>query len=291
MIAFGPVPSRRLRRSLETNNFPPKICSYAFVYCQLDRSIKMRIEPQVYYLLQHIFREVIQKIEQVRKDQQWIDYLTFVLEGEPMLDINLGKKIELLCKLKTSIAVMTNSSLIWGENVRTELLNADWVSVKLDSVTEATWRKINRPHHTLRPEAILDGIHWFTDQFKGELVTETMLVEDVNDNPEKFQQIAEYLARIELSVAYLAVPTPPPAESYAVGPKEEKINRAYQIFKDKIPQVELLIGYEGNAFAFTGNLEEDLLSITAVHPMRADAVDSFLKRSQSDWLIVHKMVQ
>jgi len=290
MIVFGPVPSRRLRHSLGINNIPPKICSYACVYCQLGRTIKMRIERQAYYPPEQVLQEVRQKIGQVRENKQPLDFLTFVSDGEPTLDINLGKEIELLRELEIPIAVITNSSLIGREEVREELLKADWVSVKVDSVTETTWRKANRPHHTLHLQNLLDGIMNFAGQFKGKLVTETMLVKEVNDDQKELQQVSEYLAQIEPSVAYLAIPTRPPAESYAVAPAEEKINQAYHILRQKIPQVELLIGYEGNAFAFTGNVEEDLLSITAVHPMRADAVNGFLERSNSDWLIVHQMV-
>jgi wyosine [tRNA(Phe)-imidazoG37] synthetase (radical SAM superfamily) len=291
MIVFGPVPSRRLGRSLGINNIPPKICSYACVYCQLGRTIKMRIEREAYFRPQQLFQEVSQKIEQVRKGGHSIDFLTFVPDGEPTLDINLGKEIELLRKLEIPVAVISNSSLIWREDVQEELLKADWVSVKVDSVIETTWRKINRPHHTLNLATILKGINEFANQFKGELTTETMLVNTVNDDLEELEQISEFLARIKPSVAYLTIPTRPPAESYAIAPEEGKINQAYQIFKDKILQVELLLGYEGNAFAFTGNIEEDLLSITAVHPMRADAVDKFLKRSRNDWSIVRQMVE
>ncbi len=291
MIAFGPVPSRRLGRSLGINNIPPKICSYACVYCQLGRTIKMRIGRQAYYPPQQIFQEVQQKIERVRKGGQSIDFLTFVPDGEPTLDMNLGKEIKLLRDLEIPIAVITNASLIWREDVREELLKADWVSVKVDSVTEDTWHKVNRPHHTLHLETILVGITTFADQFKGELTTETMLVNKVNDDLEELKQISEFLALIKPSVAYLTIPTRPPAESYAVAPEEEKINLAYHIFKNKIPRVELLIGYEGNAFAFTGNVRNDILSITAVHPMREDAVDSLLKRAGSKWSVIRTMIR
>lgn len=57
-----------------------------------------------------------------------------------------------------------------------------------------------------------------------------------------------------------------------------------------IDQVEYLIGYEGNAFSFTGNIKEDLLSITAVHPMREDAVSEFLAKAGADWTIVNSMI-
>ncbi len=53
---------------------------------------------------------------------------------------------------------------------------------------------------------------------------------------------------------------------------------------------EYLIGYEGNAFAFTGNIEEDLLSITSVHPMREDAATEFLERAQKEWCVVEELV-
>jgi hypothetical protein len=82
----------------------------------------------------------------------------------------------------------------------------------------------------------------------------------------------------------------PPAEEWVQPPVEEVINRAYQTFSDAVDRVEYLVGYEGNAFAFTGNVEEDLLSIAAVHPMREDAVDEFLARAGADWEVVRRLV-
>jgi wyosine [tRNA(Phe)-imidazoG37] synthetase (radical SAM superfamily) len=73
-------------------------------------------------------------------------------------------------------------------------------------------------------------------------------------------------------------------------PGEEAINQAYQILSEKVEQVEYLIGYEGNAFAFTGSVEEDLLSITAVHPMREEAVSEFLALAGADWPVVRKLI-
>jgi len=65
---------------------------------------------------------------------------------------------------------------------------------------------------------------------------------------------------------------------------------AYQIFNERSINVEYLIGYEGNAFAFTGNVEEDLLSITSVHPMRKDAVSELLSKANADWNIIEKLI-
>jgi wyosine [tRNA(Phe)-imidazoG37] synthetase (radical SAM superfamily) len=291
MISFGPVPSRRLGRSLGINNIPPKVCTYACVYCQLGRTINMQAERQPFYEPEEILRDVRSKVEKAREAGEPIDYLTFVPDGEPTLDINLGYEIELLRPLGIKIAVITNSSLMWREDVREELTKADWVSLKMDSVQQETWRKVNRPHGTLRLESILDGALQFASDFKGELATETMLVRGVNAGDGQIRDTAGFLARLEPAAAYLAIPTRPPAEEWVQPPVEQVINRAYQTLSDTAGRIEYLVGYEGNAFAFTGNVEEDLLSITSVHPMREDAVDEYLARAGADWAVVRQLVR
>jgi wyosine [tRNA(Phe)-imidazoG37] synthetase (radical SAM superfamily) len=290
MIAFGPVPSRRLGRSLGINNIPPKVCTYSCVYCQLGRTIKMQVERSAFYEPEEILRDVQTKVERAKEAGEPIDYLAFVPDGEPTLDLNLGREIELLKPLGIKIAVITNSSLIWREDVREDLMEADWVSLKMDSVRAEGWRRINRPQGTLQLTAILDGALKFAQAFRGELATETMLVEDVNEGDDHISEVADFLARLRPASAYLAIPTRPPAEEWVQLPSEEVINRAYHILSERVNQVEYLIGYEGSAFAFTGNVEEDLLSITSVHPMREDAVSEFLARAKVDWPVVHKLV-
>jgi wyosine [tRNA(Phe)-imidazoG37] synthetase (radical SAM superfamily) len=181
MIAFGPVPSRRLGRSLGINNIPPKICTYACVYCQLGRTIKMRVERAAFYEPEEILRDVRGKVEKARRAGEAIDYLTFVPDGEPTLDLNLGRAIDLLKPLGIKIAVITNSSLMWHEDSREALMQADWVSLKVDAVREDIWRRVDRPHGTLQLASIQDGILGFAKTYTGHLVTETMLVEGIND--------------------------------------------------------------------------------------------------------------
>jgi wyosine [tRNA(Phe)-imidazoG37] synthetase (radical SAM superfamily) len=290
MIAFGPIPSRRLGRSLGINNIPPKVCTYSCVYCQLGRTMKMRVEPSVFYEPEEILRDVRNKVERTKEAGEPIDYLTFVPDGEPTLDINLGREIELLRSLGIPIAVITNSSLIWRQDVRQDLMRADWVSLKMDSVQEEVWHRVNRPHGALQLTSILDGALEFAEGFKGDLTTETMLVEGVNDGNDHIREVAAFLARLKPAMAYVAIPTRPPAEKWVRAPNEEVINRAYQILDKSVDHVEYLIGYEGNAFASTGNVEGDLLSITAVHPMREDAVGHFLARAGADWEVVRRLI-
>jgi len=290
MIAFGPVPSRRLGHSLGINNIPPKLCTYSCIYCQIGRTLNMRIKREVFYNPEKILNEVEHKVKEAMGRGEQIDYLTFVPDGEPTLDINLGKEIGLLKKLSIKIAVISNSSLIWRKDVRDDLSKADWVSLKVDAVNYDIWRMINRPYGTLEPDKILEGLSDFSDTFNGELATETMLIQDINDNIEELKCIADFISQLNLKKSYISIPTRPPAEEWVKSATEHSINIAYQIFKEKSIDVEYLIGYEGNAFAFTENVEEDLLSITSVHPMREDGVNEFLTKANADWNIISKLI-
>lgn len=289
-IAFGPVPSRRLGRSLGINNVPPKSCSYSCLYCQVGRTLGTKVVPQVFYRPEEILDSVQSQLQKVRDIHEPVDYLTFVPDGEPGLDINLGKSIELLRPLGIPIAIISNASLLWREDVRSATSQADWVSVKVDSVEETVWKRLNRPHEALQLADILEGIRRFSREFTGDLVTETMLIEGVNDSNDHVARTAEFIHEIGVAKAYLAIPTRPPAEPGIHGPDEDAVNNAYQQLASRVPQVEYIIGYEGDAFTFTGDIRHDLLSITAVHPMRESAVRSLLNKAQAGWEVIDNLL-
>ena len=290
LIIFGPVPSRRLGQSLGINNIPPKICTYSCVYCQLGRTLHMQVEREAFYKPEEILRAIEKKVKDVKDKEEHIDYLTFVPDGEPTLDINLGKEIELIKPLGIKIAVITNASLIWQKDVQDDLCGADWVSLKIDAVSEDIWRRVNRPHKSLQLDKVFQGIIEFSRTFEGELATETMLIQDINDNTQDIEKTANFIAGLRNVKSYISIPTRPPAEKWVKPANEHTINKAYQLFKEKSVTTEYLIGYEGNAFAFTGNIEEDLLSITSVHPMREEAVNEFLKKAKANWVVIEKLI-
>ena len=290
-IIYGPVPSRRLGHSLGINNIPPKICSYSCIYCQLGKTMNMRVEREHFYEPEEIANSVKDKLEQVREKGEPIDYLAFVPDGEPALDANLGKEIELLKSFGIKIAVITNASLIWREDVRQDLQKADWVSLKVDAVSKEIWRRIDRPQKLLSLDKILAGMLKFSDIFKGELVTESMLIQNINDNRQELERTADFLTELNPDKSYLAIPTRPPAKKMINAASEKAINLAYQIFTERLSNVEYLIGYEGNAFAFTGNVEDDLLSITSVHPMREEGVAEFLKKANAGWDTIKELIK
>jgi wyosine [tRNA(Phe)-imidazoG37] synthetase (radical SAM superfamily) len=289
-LAFGPVPSRRLGQSLGINNIPPKFCSYSCVYCQVGRTIQTEIEPREFFRPQDIRQAVTARVEAVRQAGERVDYLTFVPDGEPTLDVNLGVAIDSLRPLGIPVAVISNGSLLWREDVRARLGKADWVSLKVDTVDEALWRRINRPCAALSLPLMLDGMLRFAEHFGGELATETMLVAGMNDHPECVAAVADFVARLKPDMAYLAIPIRPPAESNVRSPPEETIVQAYALFKSRLANVECLTGYEGDTFPCTGDAESDLLNITAVHPMREESVRQFLMNAGLDEDFAERLV-
>ncbi len=290
MRVYGPVPSRRLGRSLGVNNIPYKICPYSCVYCQIGRTNRLHTERRIFYQPEEIVREVEDKIEKHRNMGEHIDYISFVPDGEPTLDKNLGAVLQSVKSLGIKTAVITNASLIWREDVREDLFKADLVSLKVDAVTEGIWKRINRPRGTLELQRILQGSIDFAGQYDGICLTETMLVKGVNDDKDSISEIADFLARLKPDRAYISIPTRPPAEKGVYPPGEETVNLAYNVFSGRLGDVEYLIGYEGNAFAYTGNVEEDLLSITSVHPMREEAVREFLSKAGTGWDTVEELI-
>ena len=290
LIAFGPVPSRRLGQSLGINNIPPKSCTYSCIYCQLGRTSNMCVKRQIFYKPKQIQTHVEKKVNEAKRNNEPINFLTFVPDGEPTLDNNLGVEIDLLKPLGFKIAVITNASLLWMKNVRYDLREADWVSVKIDAADSDIWKRTDRPHGSLKLGEILEGIIEFASVFKGKLVTETMLIQGVNDEKENIENIAAFITELKPAKSYLSIPTRPPAEKRVKPATEHTINLAYHIFKEKSIDVEYIIGYEGNTFAFTGDIEEDLLSITSVHPIRKDGMQELLKKACADWTVVEKLI-
>ncbi|MCM8803653.1 MAG: radical SAM protein [Candidatus Omnitrophica bacterium] len=274
-IVFGPVPSRRFGKSLGINNIiQPKKCSYSCIYCQIGKTEYYEIERKEFYKPEEIKRQVRKIIESL-KDKE-IDYISFVSDGEPTIDINLGKEIEILKEFGIKIAVITNSSLIWRNDVRDDLKKADSVSLKIDTVTEETWRKINRPYKKIKLQQILEGIEIFSNEFKGELLTETLFIKNINDCEKEIEKIGDFLKKIKPTIAYIGYPTRPPTEKWVEIPEKEKIDFAYIIFKNKGINVKI-IEKKGEEFGFTGNLIEDILSIISVHPMSQKEMEKFLK--------------
>ena len=290
MISFGPVPSRRLGKSLGINNIiSPKVCSYSCIYCQVGKTRHPSLTRQSFFMPEQILRETEEHLHKLRAEDM-PDYLTFVSNGEPTLDINLGKSIEVLKGLGIPVAVITNSSMLSDPQVRLELLQADWVSLKVDAADAATWLTVNRPAEGLNFESLLEGLKLFAAEFKGELRTETLLCSGINDSQENLSGVAEIISSLEPGKAYISIPIRPPAEKGVMPPGAETVTLAWHLFSEAGIETELLTGFEGVDTGFTGNIFEDILNITAVHPLREDSLNELLLKNGAAFSIVESLL-
>jgi len=250
----------------------------------------MPLERQEFYPVEQILAEVGQKVTEVAEAGKKIDYLTLVPDGEPTLDLNLGKIIRELKQFGIPVAVISNASLIDRLDIQQELMEADWVSLKVDSVDEAVWRKINRPHRRLSLPIILEGMLAFKQKYPGKLVTESMLVAGLNDNERTTRQLCNFLLELQPSISYLSIPTRPPAEAEVTPPSPEALQEIIEICSEQVPFVELLFESEVGDFVSTGNLKEDILSITAVHPLREEPLRAMVSAAGGTWRVVEDLL-
>jgi wyosine [tRNA(Phe)-imidazoG37] synthetase (radical SAM superfamily) len=276
---FGPVPSRRLGRSLGINNIPGKQCSYSCGYCQAGRTTCLRESREAFYPPAVIRADVEEALNAVRAKRIDVDYITFVPTGEPTLDTGLGRAIELIKPLGVPVAVFSNASLLWRGDVRDELMLADWVSVKIDAADEVTWRRINRPHGHLLFARLLRGVRAFSRHFGGTLVTETMLVAGLNDAPDAVDAVAWEIAALQPAEAWLGVPVRPPAERWVRAPSAERFDRALEIFLRHTPDVHPLLHYDEAPWRVLDAEGQQLLAMSAVHPLRESELDEILRAS------------
>ncbi len=290
MEIFGPIPSRRLGRSLGINNIPPKSCSYYCTYCQVGPTENTEIQLRHFYGSEYLVKQVTEKVQQLQKQGETIDYLSFVPDGEPTLDADLGTTIDQLRPLGIKIAIITNASLIELPSVRETLKKADWLSIKIDSVNPKIWQRINIPHSSLKLDNILKNILSFSTEYSGTLVSETMLIKDRNVDERSAYEIADFIQQLNPKTAYFLIPTRPPAVSSIRPPDSKELQQFYNIISQKLTNIEYLTGYEGNLYSSTGNVAEDVLSITAVHPMREEAIRELLEKHKVNWSVIEELI-
>ena len=273
---YGVVPSRRLGKSLGVNVIPRKTCSYSCVYCQLGRTTNKTIERRSYFPKKDILEEIVKVVKETEKSGKSFDYITFVGEGEPTLCKDLGWLIE-KSKEFGKVAVITNGSLLFDEDVRNELAECDVVIPSLDAADQKTFLRINRPIR-LSIDKIIEGMIEFRKIFRNELSIEVMLVKDYNDSNAVLSKIKNALERINPDKVYLMTFTRPPAEKVEPA-SNSRLLQAYSIIGEKL-NVELIINPEQGEFWI--NSLDDLISILKRHPMRKDQIEEFLKKLNLD---------
>lgn len=290
MIPFGPVPSRRFGKSLGINNLSTvKTCTYSCIYCQLGRTKNLCATRRSFYSPETFSRNVSNHMNKV-KSKNDPDCITIVPDGEPTLDIKLNEEIRLLKKFNLPVNIITNGSLLFDKEVREAVNLADQVCVKVDTLQQKTWKKINRPSKFIDFHQYLNGVQAFSQSYKGQLYTETMLVDSLNDAQNELIPTAAFLTQLKPATSFLLIPTRPHAERYVKAPQIFRLLEAQKIFFKYGLKTELLNEFEGDNIGITGNAYEDILSISAVHPIREDVMKKLLEKNNSDKQVLESLI-
>ena len=264
---YGPVPSRRLGKSLGISPIPDKTCNYTCVYCQLGRTTHFTNSRQLFYPVEEILEEVKVALEQERD----IDFITIVGEGEPLLYKGLGSLIAHIKQLtSTPIAIITNGALLSEEEVRKDILQADVVLPTLDAYSEKQFRKINRPHKEIKLAMVIEGLKEFQKIFQNQIWLEVMLVKDLNDDITSIKEIKKIIDQINVDRVYINVPIRPPAESWVEIPPSNRLIIAQEILEaESIAHFEdLLI----ESVDRESSPNEQILNILKRHPLRNEQI-------------------
>ena len=261
---YGPVPSRRLGVSLGVDLFPGKTCSYDCIYCQLGRTSKKTIQRDVYLPAELIIREVKDFLAQLDSP---VDYITFSGSGEPTLHSQIGPIIgEIKEMTSIPLAVITNGSLLFMDEVKRDLSEADLVIPSLDAVSKTVHETINRPEESLEIDRVIQGLVDFRERFRGQVWIEILFCRGINDDPSEIAKMKEVLERIDPNRIQLNTVYRPPAEDFASPLTEERLSEIKEVFGGK---ASVITPYRGNrSIGGKGEVEAHIIDALKRRPLR-----------------------
>ena len=269
---FGPVSSKRLGQSLGVDLLPPKSCSWNCVYCQLGKTREFITEREEFFPRE----EILEEIRQALSINKVLDWITFVGSGETMLYKGIGWLIREVKKLTAiPVAVITNGSLLYLPEVRTELLLADAVLPSLNAGSEALHAQIDRPAPGLTFHQHIEGLRAFRKEYKGKLWIEVMLLGGINDSDEALCDLAAVIKEINPDMVHLVLPTRPAPEQEVRLPTEERIERAMTILSEVVTVVHPVKGTMDLRNA--PDLVEAVKAIVSRHPVQQKELQNAIK--------------
>ncbi len=234
---FGPVPSRRLGRSLGVDLVPFKTCSYDCIYCQLGRTTSKTIERREWVVLDEVLEELKDKLATKP------DYITLSGSGEPTLYSRLDELIDGIRSMTDiPIAALTNGSLLWQKDVRRQLRDAHLVVPSLDAGHNGVFQAANRPHEDITFEKMLDGLISFRREYQGEYWLEVFVLAGYTAVDNEIAQMVECVKRIKPDRVQLNTVTRPAAEDYAIMVDPARMN---EIAKRFDPEAQVIADYRG----------------------------------------------
>jgi wyosine [tRNA(Phe)-imidazoG37] synthetase (radical SAM superfamily) len=267
---FGPVPSRRLGRSLGVDLVPFKTCSFDCIYCQLGRTTCKTTERKEWVPLDAVMRELESKLFQRP------DYITLSGSGEPTLYSRLDELIDRIKGMTDiPVAVLTNGSLLWQERLQQQLVRADLVMPSLDVGNQTAFHLVNRPHESINFEQVLSGLIAFRQCYRGQYWLEVLLVGAFTDFESELAAIRACVSRIRPDRVLLGTITRPPAEDCALAVPHERLIELAATFSPPAEVLEDL--HDSSEVQQSSASREDILGLLARRPCTIDDIANGLR--------------
>lgn len=258
---FGPVPSRRLGRSLGIDLVPLKTCTFDCVFCQVGRTTRETIERAEYVPVDAVAAE----LEDWTRAGGRADCVTLAGSGEPTLHARFGDVLDIARTVTGArVALLSNGSLFDRSDVRRDAARADLVKGSLSAWDESSYRQVNRGCAGLSFERIVEGLRIFRSEFTGEMWLEVMIVAGVNDAPEQVARIAAIAARIGPDRVHLNTVVRPPADADARAVDPAQLTALAALFR---PPAEVIASFGGTPPPGGGRPDATgLLALVERHP-------------------------
>jgi len=225
---YGPVPSRRLGRSLGVDLVPYKVCTYDCIYCQLGRTTNKTIERKEWVPT----NDALAQLKDALTSEP--DYITLSGSGEPTLHVETGRLIRAIKSMTDiPVALITNGSLLWQREVQDALLEADLVVPSLDAESEEIFRYVNRPHAEIHFDQMADGLKEFRQRFRGQYWLEVFLLNGVTTVEKRIESLATCIRQIAPDKVHLNTVSRPPAEDYAEAVPRERLKHIGRVLSDR----------------------------------------------------------
>ena len=265
---FGPVNSRRLGKSLGIDLMPYKTCTLDCVYCECGKTTNLTNTIAEYVPTDDVLRE----IDEFLSTAPELDVVTFSGSGEPTLHANIGKIISHIKEKypRYKIAVLTNGTLLWHENVRHALLNANIVIPSLDAATFDVFSKILRNASDVTVEHLVEGLTAFAKEYRGRLYIEVFIVEGINDTAEELQKIKNICLDVKPSAVQLNTLDRPGTESWVNPLDEERLLEIKEFFAPLDVSLSLRPGLPYLSAAYNADMKEAITSTLMRRPSTAE---------------------
>ncbi len=268
---YGPVPSRRLGRSLGVDIMPFKLCTLDCVYCQLGGTTEKTLQRKDYVPVEAVLAELRDKLAEGLE----ADFITISGSGEPTLNSQLGELIDGIKKITDiPVAILTNGTLLCKQDVRADCAKADVVLPSLDAGDEQTFQRINRPHSGLSIEKLISGLCAFRNEFAGRIWLEVFFIEGFNTDTKQVAKIKEAINRIRPDKVQLNTAVRPTAEP---GIKSLNVEKLQAIAEELGEKCEVVADFSPARHG--RNIEgkaEDLLSMLKRRPCSLSDICSAL---------------